>query len=174
MQIINKQRFPTVNDTGIYGFFAEYRYLSNFHLAPVHLDGLVYPSSECAYMAQKTNDMDVRRQISEMKNPNDAKTFGRTIQLIDDWDNLRVPAMRKVLIAKFKNPELREKLKATGKLYLEETNNWQDKFWGACYGKGENNLGKLLMEVRNSFACKPKFDLFANYHKSKYHTSYIF
>ena len=47
-----------------------------------------------------------------------------------------------------KHKDLKEKLLATGDAYLEETNHWHDTFWGVCKGKGQNHLGKILMEVR--------------------------
>ena len=31
---------------------------------------------------------------------------------------------------------------------LIEGNNWKDTYWGVCHGKGQNNLGKLLMRIR--------------------------
>ena len=37
---------------------------------------------------------------------------------------------------------------ATGNAVLVEKNDWGDTFWGVCSGKGENYLGRLLMQVR--------------------------
>lgn len=51
------------------------------------------------------------------------------------------------------NPELYQKLQNTGNKYLEETNYWEDTYWGVHKteakeeGVGENNLGKLLMKI---------------------------
>ena len=36
----------------------------------------------------------------------------------------------------------------TGDEYLEEGNTWGDRIWGTVNGKGQNNLGKILMRVR--------------------------
>lgn len=47
-----------------------------------------------------------------------------------------------------KNSELGNKLEATGDSLLVEGNWWHDTFWGVCNGFGENNLGKLLMKIR--------------------------
>lgn len=139
-----------VNEHGIFGFFGDYRWLSNFHVCNIEMDGLVYPSSEHAYMAQKTLDMEVRKTISELPTPAKARKFGQTVELRPDWDSFRVNAMGCVLYQKFRqNPELKEMLLATGDLYLEETNGWHDTFWGVCNGVGSNNLGNLLMIVRN-------------------------
>jgi hypothetical protein len=58
--------------------------------------------------------------------------------------------MYRILRAKFtQNKNLRKMLVDTGDAYLEETNYWHDTFWGVYNGIGENNLGKLLMVVRD-------------------------
>ncbi len=101
MKIVAGKRLPTVTKTAIKGFFGEYRFLSNFHLCDVKVGGIVYPSSEHAYMALKTTDKKVRRQIRDLTSPVDAKKFGRTIELRPNWDSLRLVAMRKVVLAKF-------------------------------------------------------------------------
>ena len=44
--------------------------------------------------------------------------------------------------------ELKIKLIQTGDAYLEETNSWNDTYWGVCDGKGENILGHMLMKLR--------------------------
>jgi predicted NAD-dependent protein-ADP-ribosyltransferase YbiA (DUF1768 family) len=62
--------------------------------------------------------------------------------------------MRDLLYSKFiANPDLRDKLLATGDRQLVEANWWEDSFWGVYVPKegipfGSNVLGKLLMEVR--------------------------
>jgi len=57
--------------------------------------------------------------------------------------------METLLREKFsKDPELRAKLLNTGTSKLVEGNTWGDRFWGVCRGQGENNLGRLLMKVR--------------------------
>ena len=45
--------------------------------------------------------------------------------------------------------DLAQKLIATGNAYLEEGNQWGDKFWGTVNGTGENMLGKILMKERD-------------------------
>jgi predicted NAD-dependent protein-ADP-ribosyltransferase YbiA (DUF1768 family) len=49
---------------------------------------------------------------------------------------------------KFKNEELAQLLIDTDDHELIEGNWWHDYFWGVCNGKGENHLGKILMDVR--------------------------
>ena len=49
------------------------------------------------------------------------------------------------------NQSLKEMLLATENAYLEETNHWLDRYWGVDEdGVGENNLGKILMAVRET------------------------
>jgi len=39
----------------------------------------------------------------------------------------------------------------TGDEELIEGNKWGDRFWGVCKGKGKNNLGKILMKIRDVY-----------------------
>ncbi len=51
---------------------------------------------------------------------------------------------------------LRNRLLETGDKYLEETNHWSDSYWGVDIKKGgKNNLGKILMKVRDFWKDKP-------------------
>jgi len=137
-------------EDGIYGFFNDHRFLSNFHLCPILIQGIVYPSSEHAYMAMKTDDHDLKLFISQLATPADARKEGQKIKLRPDWEFYRVAAMQHVLTIKFRDPVLKQLLIATGDRYLEETNWWKDVFWGVCNGAGLNMLGKTLMLVRGT------------------------
>jgi ribA/ribD-fused uncharacterized protein len=77
------------------------------------------------------------------------KRLGRKMVLRDDWEEVKVDIMRDLLIQKFSQQPFRRLLLATGDSYLEETNTWNDTFWGVCNGKGKNQLGILLMEIRS-------------------------
>lgn len=148
-----------VTDSSIKGFFEEFRFLSNFHLCevPVWEEGnilLVYPSSEHAYMAQKTDCMDTKRLFtSPDMSPKQARQMGQQIELKSNWEQLKWDAMLKVNTSKYThNPELASALLSTGTKYLEETNWWFDTYWGVCEGVGENNLGKVLMTIRDALS----------------------
>lgn len=152
MQIVDGKMLPTVTKTAIKGFFSEYRFLSNFHVCDVRVCGKTYSSSEHAYMALKTTNESQRKQIRLSATPRLAKKLGRFVTLRPGWDDLRLIAMRKVVLAKFEqNKDLRQKLLDTGTKFLEETNNWGDVFWGVSVetGEGLNNLGQVLMSVRS-------------------------
>ena len=59
--------------------------------------------------------------------------------------------MYEIVLAKFtQNPDLKEKLLATGDEHLEEGNTWGDTTWGTVNGIGENRLGIILMKVRRN------------------------
>lgn len=130
-------------------FIGDLFFLSNYYICNVRYEGIVYPSSEHAFAAAKTLDNTLRLFISEQTTPGAAKRAGRGVKLRPGWDNIRVRVMRDILRCKFEqNPHLKEKLLNTFPDYLEETNSWNDTFWGVCNGVGENNLGNLLMELR--------------------------
>jgi ribA/ribD-fused uncharacterized protein len=133
----------------VLGFKGEYRFLSNFYTAPVELDGIEYKSTEHAYQAAKTLDASERRHVREAVKPNEAKELGQNVKKRPEWEQIKISVMKELVKQKFtKHKDLKEKLLATGDAYLEETNHWHDTFWGVCKGKGENHLGKILMEVR--------------------------
>lgn len=118
-----------------------------------------YPSSEHAYMAGKTLDPEIRKVIASLPTAAAARNYGQTIELRPDWDTVRISVMYAVLASKFcDNPYLMEALQKTGHKMLEESNDWGDKFWGVVYDKetgeyigGENNLGKCLMRIRDTY-----------------------
>jgi len=128
-------------------FRGEYRFLSNFYPVEIEYEGILYPSTEQAYQACKTTDNNIRLDVSKMTTK-DAKSFGKTIKYRDDWVDVRVPLMKNLLMLKFQNEELKQRLLATGDLYIIEGNDWGDTFWGVCNGRGHNMLGVLLMYVR--------------------------
>lgn len=148
----DNRHHPTVTRDGIYGFFDQYRFLSNFHVCKVQLDGFEFTSSEHAFMAQKSLDLKDWLHILTLQTPNEAKKYGQTVKLRDDWNEYRVIAMTRALFSKFQDHDLRARLLQTGNLYLEETNYWGDRYWGvdAKTGEGKNMLGKCLMLVRDS------------------------
>jgi ribA/ribD-fused uncharacterized protein len=129
-------------------FRGDFGFLSNFHEASIWIDGDRYPSVEHAYQAAKAVDPVSRKMIREAARPGDAKKLGKCVQLPPDWDTKKVDLMRRFVREKFKNPLLRAMLVATEDATLIEGNTWNDTFWGVCRGRGQNWLGKILMEVR--------------------------
>lgn len=130
-------------------FDDEYRFLSNFYFCPLKLGGIIYPTVEHAFQAMKTKDKNERMKISLLNTPGEAKRAGRKVKLREDWEDIKLKVMEYLVGLKFNNYiDLKEKLLATGDIELIEGNWWNDRYWGICKGKGENNLGKILMKVR--------------------------
>lgn len=139
-------------------FKGDHRFLSNFYMTEVMFEGVIYPSSEHAYMAAKTTNEAARWMIRNCTSAADAKKAGRQVQLRDGWEAMKQQVMYTILTDKFtRNPVLREKLLATGDQELIEGNWWNDKIWGVCLktNQGQNLLGKTLMQIRSELA-EPK------------------
>lgn len=61
---------------------------------------------------------------------------------------MKLAHMEMFVEEKFKEPELRQWLLATGDAKLVEGNQHGDRFWGVYNDVGENHLGRILMKVR--------------------------
>lgn len=126
-------------------FIGRYFFLSNFFSSNIYYKNHKYLNAEAAFHAQKCPG---REKEFENLNPSQAKRLGRSVPLRKDWEEIKIKEMENILKAKFKNYNLRKKLLETGEQELIEGNNWKDDFWGVCTSKGQNNLGKLLMKIR--------------------------
>lgn len=142
----------------ITSFQGEHRWLSNFWPADVVLDGTLFPTVEHAYVSAKTTDHVVRTSIAAVSSPGAVKRLGRSLELRADWEKVKLPVMEQLLRQKFAHADLRAKLQATGQAWLIEGNTWGDRFWGMVWvdgaipgWSGDNNLGKLLMKIRDEF-----------------------
>lgn len=135
----------------ITSFSGSFRFLSNFYPCKVVYEGIEYPSSEHAYVAAKTDNQLQKLAISEIPSTSDVKRFGRQIKLKDNWDDIKISIMKNIVEAKFdQNPDLMKLLQETRNYELIEGNNWGDRFWGQSpLGNGRNELGKILMSVRD-------------------------
>lgn len=122
-------------------FFGQYRFLSNFYIEPdgSHVEG--------EYQASKTNPpSDYIKRLP----PNKAKAEGKRLKLRQDWEAIKYSIMVQLVLNKFQDhATLKHLLKSTGRAILIEGNKWGDTYWGVCNGVGQNNLGKILMEVRS-------------------------
>lgn len=130
-------------------FRGKYYFLSNFYIAPVIWEDVRYTNNESAFQSAKLTSRIERQDFSEL-DPGAAKRKGRRVQLRHDWEKVKFQIMYEIVKAKFEqNEDLKIKLLETGDEYLEEGNTWGDKIWGTVNGKGQNNLGKILMRVRD-------------------------
>lgn len=131
-------------------FQGEFRWLSNFTPCHINLDGRDFTSVEHAYMSAKSDSADWKDFCQKEMSAGLVKKRSRYIQLVNNWENIKVDIMRECISQKFEHPFLKEKLLATGNVHIQEGNMWNDKFWGVCLktNKGQNILGKLIMEKR--------------------------
>lgn len=142
----------------IYGFVGNNSFLSNFYPCEVWYDGVMFPTSENAYQAAKVPQD--KRKLFVTCTPAKSKKLWKdhTKMNTAQWNELRMDVMTQCVYYKFtQNTLLSTQLLNTGNKYLIEANLWNDEFWGfnVKNNKGENNLGKLLMRVRNylSLSC---------------------
>ena len=134
-------------------------FLSNFYECPVTYDGLTYRNNEAAFQAQKCINPKDRERFTTL-NSSEAKKLGRRVLLRKDWKDIKVQVMKEIVTAKFEqNEDLQQKLLDTGDAYLEEGNTWGDRIWGTVNGAGANNLGKILMEVRENIRLEKDKDI---------------
>lgn len=136
----------------INSFSGKYYFLSNFYMADVEYGGLVYSNNEAAFQAAKTLNLSERKRFVSLA-PNIAKRMGRGVDLRKDWEEVKYNVMLDVVRNKFlQNPDLADKLVATGREELVEGNTWGDRTWGKVNGVGKNWLGEILMKVREELS----------------------
>ncbi len=145
-------------------FNGRWFFLSNFFPCEITHKGITYPSVEHYYVAMKVTEIqllngqyytagDFRELVAKIKLPADAKKIGQRVKVRRDWDEKKLEFMNWGLREKFKNENLSDLLISTNDLEIIENNYWHDNFWGSCTcskcgNTGENNLGKILMDIR--------------------------
>jgi ribA/ribD-fused uncharacterized protein len=142
-------------------FRGRWFFLSNFYPCEIEHRGIKYPTVEHYYVAMKIKgpinykgvqltEGDAREYVSRLPTPAAAKQFGRSIEIREEWESIKLIAMEWGLRVKFApSTPLADMLIQTGDEELVEGNNWGDKFWGRVNGDGENQLGRLLMKIRD-------------------------
>lgn len=141
-----------------------YRFLSNFYPSKIEHQGITYPTVEHFYVSMKIDEgqmirtrymttEDCRQMISKIPTASEVKKLGASLKIRKGWDDKKLKIMEFALNEKFKNNDLRDLLISTGSEEIVEGNYWHDNFFGvcsckSCEGKGQNNLGKLLMSIR--------------------------
>lgn len=136
-------------------FRGDHACLSNFFVSGLLWQGIYYPTTEHAFQAGKTLDMNIRQKIADAPTPQVAKAMGWKLTPQPSWhEKVRHEVMAEVVSAKFAIPSLAEQLVATGTALLVEGNNWCDNDWGWCHcpkhacRPGHNYLGLTLMRQR--------------------------
>ena len=140
--------------TVIDNFRGDYACFSNFSPHKVTYNKFTYKRSEHAFQAQKATNKKDHDYVACADSPVDAKRRGNEIECRPDFKEKKVGIMAVIVHHKFdQNVNPRQVLLNTGSALLIEGNWWHDDFWGmvkndAGIWVGENNLGEILMIVR--------------------------
>jgi ribA/ribD-fused uncharacterized protein len=155
----------------------EFRFMSNLFVAPFEVDGVTFPTVEHYVQWSKAilfegKDSETAKKImkpprnKEFTEAKSVKALGKKVKDFSEarWDEVKLQVTEKAIRAKFVNPKhgLLEKLVATGTRQIGEANP-RDKYWGIGTSedtadaknpkkwKGQNQLGKILMKLREEF-----------------------
>jgi len=146
---------------------------TNYHVAPMIIDGLSYDSVEHWYQSNKFTCPIYKEIVRKAKTPHQSKVFGsmfvvkngyawrlalnktiqehldRGVKIRSDWEDIKESVMSKGLDAKFRqHPELKKLLLSTGDKQIREKSSI-DYYWGTGKNNtGKNRLGHLLSELR--------------------------
>lgn len=132
-----------------YGLKSEHGYMSNFYPSKIFVFGRWWKNVEAPYQAAKTEDSDEIHAIWIASTAREARNLGQKVKMRSDWDQVKYDVMKECVMAKFsQNNDLKNKLLSTANEDLMEDSPI-DWYWGCgSDGTGQNNLGKVLMEVR--------------------------
>ena len=137
-----------------------YGFLSNMAAGfPLVVNHVMWRTSEALYQACRfPSSPDLQEKIRTEASPMAAKMVTKPHRARDgrdDWDSVRVDVMLWVLCIKaLQHPRFLADLADTGDRTIIEDSH-KDRFWGAVFSEeqgvfiGENQLGRLLMTVRN-------------------------
>ena len=134
----------------------EYKVFDAFAATPITLtiDGEeeTFPTVENYYQAMKfkATDPEWYKKVRDAATPKQAREMGsdKTHKADPSFLPKRIDYMKRALEAKFKNKELADLLVSTGTGKLIQ-GSAVNSFWGeGAEKKGENHLGKLLMDLR--------------------------
>lgn len=126
--------------------------LSSFSRHGFVLEGVSWPSVEHYFQAMKFEDAQYREVIRAADHPRKARRLGRSRRkkLRPDWKVVRKVIMTRAIYTKCRaNPDVAQRLLATGERRLVENNSY-DYFWGCGRDRrGYNYFGRILMSVRD-------------------------
>ena len=146
------------------------KWLSTFNVSnPFKYNDMEYSSVENAFHAQKVDDNDERVEeyrialstnVDDVLEPNIAKKFGgrksfeeNGFTLRQDWDKVKLKIMKEITREYYvSNQEFLDKLINTGNKKLIHSGFRIDDYWGVKKSGGENNHGKILMELREELS----------------------
>jgi predicted NAD-dependent protein-ADP-ribosyltransferase YbiA (DUF1768 family)/RNA recognition motif-containing protein len=148
IMLLNHQKQSRIDS-----FKGYFEFLSNNFLTPVYNEGILFPSISHAFQANRTTDETTKKAILNAESLLIVGKIARRIEDPEDWSLKRLIIMEKLIRDKFRrSKELLEKLKATSPrelimTYEEESS--ANLFWGCVKERGQNQLGRIIMKIRN-------------------------
>jgi ribA/ribD-fused uncharacterized protein len=146
----------------------EYRNFSNMSEHRIAVDGTQFPTVEHYFQAMKAKefkDDEIYEKIVKAKTSKAAKALGKKVKGFEKevWDSKKDDIMRLGIRTKFiQHPELRKQLQETGERMIGEADA-RNTYWGIGTSqtsekskhpekwRGQNKIGKILMELRQEF-----------------------
>jgi predicted NAD-dependent protein-ADP-ribosyltransferase YbiA (DUF1768 family) len=149
----------------------DHHWLNNNHFSPIRYEGYVFPTVWHAYIAAKTSDARIKREIAAISVGGQLSSV--TARVVQQIGFDAPETMENLLKIKFgltvqdinltTQMRLAKKLIHTGLQILEFGNHTCETEWGVCYcsrhtinsdlepvrSSGNNLLGKLLMQIRD-------------------------
>jgi ribA/ribD-fused uncharacterized protein len=134
----------------------------------IDVDDTTYPSVEHYFQAMKAKefkDEEVLEKIVKAKSAKAAKALGKKVKKFEKevWDSKKDEIMRVGIRTKFvQHPELRKQLLETGERMIGEADA-RNTYWGIGTSqtsdkaqhpdkwRGQNKIGKILMDLRKEF-----------------------
>mmetsp|Transcript_3636 Transcript_3636/g.5374 ORF Transcript_3636/g.5374 Transcript_3636/m.5374 type:complete len:177 (-) Transcript_3636:10-540(-) len=134
-----------------YGKKLNYFEFSNFYLSPIVVNGKSWKTTEHYFQAAKFPNHKAAGLIRKATTPSKAASLGRSREypLRMDWEQVKDRIMYDAVYAKFtQHDDLKKVLLGTGNRHIIEASP-RDAYWGwGKDGKGKNQLGITLMQVR--------------------------
>ena len=156
-------------------YFSSHSPLSNHYIAPFRVEGETFNCAEQFIMTTKARfcgDMESEARIRQESNPVQQKRIGSRLSNLDTklWETVAKEKIMPGMIRKFVQVQVcRDTLMNTGQRQIFEANP-HDKFWGVGVSlnvkeiwevnkhSGQNQMGKILEEVRGKLREQPDSD----------------
>ena len=135
-------------------FRGSYEYMNNFYPCTIEFRGLTFKCAEAAYQAQKCKNEEDKVRFTEYPGWK-AHVEGRKVDIVDNWNDIKIPTMQEVIFAKFTQDDWCKKrlMQLQPGTLIINGNSKGDMFWGmdAKTKEGPNHLGMCIMRVMLTF-----------------------
>jgi predicted NAD-dependent protein-ADP-ribosyltransferase YbiA (DUF1768 family) len=113
---------------------------------------LSFRSISHAFQAARTDDPVLQERMALAETPMEVYNLALQLDDPEDWQSRRLVIMESLQRDKFRrHKDLRERLRVTGSRELwnsYEEESYSNLFWGKVKGKGQNQLGRILEQIR--------------------------